>query len=128
MTRTDRRRLLQRLAFRELRHFSWDTFLPIPWPMTGHDHQFFNELLCSLVTSTLFVRSYCLIARKLAVLFGFNHGIRPFYAACCFNELRRGSVLSLLTAIFEKRFHNATTRFFAPKLMTVASAGAILGE
>ena len=34
MTRTDRRRLLQRLAFSESRHFSWDTFPPIPWPMT----------------------------------------------------------------------------------------------
>jgi hypothetical protein len=26
--------LLQGLAFSELHHFSWDTFLPIPWPMT----------------------------------------------------------------------------------------------
>ena len=34
MTRTDRRRLLQRLAFSESRHFSWDIFPPIPWPMT----------------------------------------------------------------------------------------------
>jgi hypothetical protein len=32
----DRRCLLQRLAFSESRHFSWDTFPPIPWPMTLH--------------------------------------------------------------------------------------------
>ena len=37
MTRTDRRCLLQRLAFSESCHFSWDTFPPIPWPMTGDE-------------------------------------------------------------------------------------------
>jgi hypothetical protein len=50
------------------------------------------------------------------VLFGFNRVIRPFYAACCFDELRRGSILCLLNASFEKPFHNATTRFFTPKI------------
>jgi len=52
-----------------------------------------------------------LLARKLALLFGFNPGVRPFYAACHFDELSRGSVSCLLSASFEKQFHNATTRF-----------------
>jgi hypothetical protein len=77
------------------------------------------QLFCPLVA---------LIARKLAVLFGFIRVIQPFYAACCFDELRRGSILCLLNASFEKPFHNATTRFFTPKLMTMASAGAIRGK
>jgi hypothetical protein len=104
------------------------------WPINsltaidGHDRQFFNKLLCSLVTSTLLVRCHHLIARKLAVLFGFNRGIRSFYTACRFDELSRGSVSCLLNASFEKRHHNATTRFFTPKSMTMASAGAIRGE
>jgi hypothetical protein len=46
------------------------------------------------------------------VLFGFNRGILPFYAAFCFDELSKGSVLCLFYASFKKRFHNATTRFF----------------
>ena len=61
-------------------------------------------------------------------LFGFNRGVRPFYAARRFDKLCRGSVSCLLNASFEKRFHNATTRFFTPKLMTMASAGAIRGK
>jgi len=64
----------------------------------------------------------------LAVLFGFNRGVPPFYAAFCLNELSRGSVLCLLNASFKKRFHNTTTQFFTPKMMTMASAGAIWGE
>ena len=41
-----------------------------------------------------------MIARKLGELFGFNRGLPPFYAACRFNELSRGSVscLNSLTA------------------------------
>jgi hypothetical protein len=70
-----------------------------------------------------------MIDKKLAVLFGFNRSIRPFYAACRFDELSRGSVSCLLNASFEKQFHNAaTTQFFTPKSMTMASAGAIRGE
>jgi hypothetical protein len=34
------------------------------------------------------------------VLFGFNRGVRPFYAACRFDELSRGSVLCLFNASF----------------------------
>jgi hypothetical protein len=51
-----------------------------------------------------------LIARKLAELFPFHCGIRPFYAACCFDELSRGSVSCLLQASFGKGFpqrHNS---------------------
>jgi hypothetical protein len=62
------------------------------------------------------------------VLFGFNPGVQPFYAACHFDELSKGYVLPLFTTSFEKRFHNATTQFFMPKLMTMAAAGAIQGE
>ena len=54
------------------------------------------------------------LTRKLAVLFGFNRGVRPFYAACRFDELSRGSVSCLLNASFEKQFHNATFNFFTP--------------
>jgi hypothetical protein len=66
--------------------------------------------------------------RKLAELFDFNRGVRPFYAVCRFDELSRGSVLCLFNACFENRFHNATTHFFTPRLMTMASAEAIWGE
>jgi hypothetical protein len=59
-----------------------------------------------------------LIARKLALLFGFNRGVPLFYAACRFDELSRESVSCLFNTSFEKRFHNATTQFFTPKLMT----------
>ena len=45
-----------------------------------------------------------------------NPDIRHFYAACCFDELSRGSVLRLLNASFGKRFHNATNLFFRPKI------------
>ncbi len=51
-----------------------------------------------------------MIARKLALLFGFNRGIRPFYAACCFDDVSRGSVSCLLNASFEMRYpqrHNS---------------------
>ena len=51
-----------------------------------------------------------MIARKLAVLFGFNHSIQLFYAACCLDELIRGSVSYFLNASFKRRFpqrHNS---------------------
>jgi hypothetical protein len=41
------------------------------------------------------------MAVKLAVVFGFNRGIRPFYEACCFDVLSRGSVSCLLNASFK---------------------------
>jgi hypothetical protein len=55
-----------------------------------------------------------LIARKLAEFFCFHRGIRPFYAACCFDELSRGPVLCHLNDSFGKSFpqrHN--TIFYA---------------
>ena len=93
-----------------------------------HDGQRKNELRARVVFPRIFVCFWCVIARKLAVLFGFNRGIRLFYAARRFDELSRGSVSCLLNASFEKQFHNSTTRFFTPKSMTMASAGAIRGE
>ncbi len=41
------------------------------------------------------------MARKIAELLGLNRGVRPFYAACCFHVLSRGSVLCLLNASFK---------------------------
>jgi hypothetical protein len=41
------------------------------------------------------------MARKIAVLFGLNRGVQPFYTACCFNDLSRGSVSCLLNASFK---------------------------
>jgi hypothetical protein len=41
------------------------------------------------------------MARKIAVLFGLNRGIRPLYAACCFDVLSRGYVSCLLNASFK---------------------------
>jgi len=67
----------------------------------AHERQFFDKLLWGLVTSTIFVRCYRLIARKLAVLFGFNRSVRPFCAACCFDDVSRGSVSCLLNASFK---------------------------
>ena len=58
----------------------------------------------------IFVRCERLIARKLAVLLGFNRGVRPFHAACHFDELSRGFVLCLFTLASEtilQRHHNA---------------------
>ena len=49
-------------------------------------------------------------ARKLAEFFHFHRVIRPFYAACRFYELSRGSVLCLFDASFGKWFpqrHNS---------------------
>ena len=52
------------------------------------------------------------MARKLAVLFGFHRGVRPFYAAFFFDELSRGSVLCLLNASFRKRFPQRNNSIF----------------
>ncbi len=96
----------------------------------GHDRPLFDKLLWWLVTSAIFVRYQRLIARKLAVLFGFNCGSGPFYAACCFDALSRESFSCLLNASFKTgvSLHNTTTLFFEPKSMTMASAGAIRGK
>ena len=75
-----------------------------------HERQHFNELHWWLVTQPIFVYCQRLMARKIAELFGLNRGIGPFYAACCLDELSRGSVLCLLNASFKKWFpqrHNS---------------------
>jgi hypothetical protein len=62
-------------------------------------------------------KDFCrLIARKLSVLFGFNRGIRPFYTACRFNELSRGTVSCLLNASFEKQFPQRHNSIFYAKI------------
>ena len=44
----------------------------------------------------------------LAELSGFfTRGVRPFYAACRFDELNRGSVSCFFNTSFESDFHNA---------------------
>jgi hypothetical protein len=97
--------------------------------MVAHEQPLFDKLLCRLVTSTIFVHSYGLIARKLGELFGFNRGVPPFYAARrCFDELSRGSVSCLFYISFEKQFHNAITDFLGQKSVTMASARGIRGE
>ena len=67
----------------------------------AREHQLFNKLLWPLVTSPIFVRCQRLMTRKIDDLFGLNHGLRRFYAACCFDELSRWSVLCLLNASFK---------------------------
>ena len=54
---------------------------------------FLNELCARLITFPIFVRSQRLIARNARELFSTNHVVSHFYAACCINELSRGSVL-----------------------------------
>ena len=50
----------------------------------GHDRPYFHKLRVRVVSLRIFVRNQCLMARKIAELFGLNRGVRPFYAACCF--------------------------------------------
>jgi hypothetical protein len=76
----------------------------------ARDHQLFDKLLWRLVTSPICVGCWRLMVRKIAVLFGLNRGVQPFYAACCFNELSRGFVLCLLNASFKtavSQHHNS---------------------
>jgi hypothetical protein len=57
-----------------------------------------------------------LIARKIAELFGFDRGIWPFYAACCFDELSRGFVLCLLNASFGTAISQRHNSIFYAKI------------
>ena len=57
-----------------------------------------------------------MIARKLGEFFGFNRGVRPFYADCCFDELSRGSVSCLFNTSFEKRFPQRHNFIFFAKI------------
>ncbi len=56
------------------------------------------------------------MARKLAVVFGFNHGIRFFFEACCFDVLSRGSVLCLLNASFKTAASQRHNSIFYAKI------------
>ena len=56
------------------------------------------------------------MARKLAVVFGFNRGIRPFYEACCFDVLSRGSVSCLLNASFKTAASQRHNSIFYAKI------------
>jgi hypothetical protein len=67
----------------------------------GHDRPLIYELRAHVVSLRIFVRYQRLMARKIAELFGLNRGVRPFYAACCFDELSRGSFSCLLNASFK---------------------------
>jgi hypothetical protein len=66
-----------------------------------------------------------LIARKIAEIFGFDHGICPFEEACHFDELGRGFDSCLLKASFETAVSQCHNSIFTLKLMTMAAAGAI---
>jgi hypothetical protein len=66
--------------------------------------------------TTNFVCSQHLIAKKIAELIGFNVGIWPFHAACCFNELSRGSILCLLNASFETAISQCNNLIFYAKI------------
>ena len=56
------------------------------------------------------------MARKLVVVFSFNRGIRPFYEACCFDVLRRGSVSCLLNASFKTAASQRHNSIFYAKI------------
>ncbi len=69
--------------------------------MGGRDRPFFNELRACVVSPRVFVRWQCLMAQKMAEFFVLKRSLQPFYAACRFNELSRGSVSCLLNASFK---------------------------
>ncbi len=69
--------------------------------MDGHDRPYFNGLRARVASPWIFFRYQRLIARKIAELFGLNHGVRHFYTARCFDELSRGSFSCLLNASFK---------------------------
>ena len=84
--------------------------------MDAHEHPLVNKLLWWLVTSPIFVRCQILITRKIAKLFGWIHGIQPFYTACFFNDLSRGFISCLLKDSFETAISHITTCFPPPKI------------
>jgi hypothetical protein len=69
---------------------------------------------CNMQLTTIFIS---LVRSYLNIIVGYHaaggaNGTTMVVMFCLFDELSRGSVLCLLNASFEKRFHNATTRFF----------------
>ncbi len=85
-------------------------------PIGGRDCQLFNELYWWLVTSPISVRCQRLMSRKIADLIGLNHGIRHFFAACCFNGLSRGSVSCILNASFKTVVSQCNNSIFWAKI------------
>ncbi len=85
--------------------------------MGGRDRPPFNELCARVVSPRIFVRCQRLMARKIAELFSFNRGDRLFYAACCFDELSRWSVLCLLNASFKTAVSQRHNSIFWAKIV-----------
>ncbi len=84
--------------------------------MDGCDRPLNNELHVRVVSPWTVVRYQRLMARKIAEIFGLNHGVRPFYAACCFDELSRGSVSCLLNASFKTAVSQCLNSIFWAKI------------
>ncbi len=82
----------------------------------GHDRPLIYELRARVVSLRIFVRYQRLMARKIAELFGLNCGVRPFYAACCFDELSRGSSSCLLNASFKTAVSQRHNSIFWAKI------------
>ncbi len=61
--------------------------------MVAYMQPFFNELCFSFITFPIFVHWQRLIAQNVHELLFFNSSISHFYAACCTNDVRRGSIL-----------------------------------
>ncbi len=84
--------------------------------MGGRDRPPFNELCARVVSPRMFVRCQRLMARKIAELFSLNHGVRLFYAACCFDELSRWSILCFLNASFKTAVSQRHNSIFWAKI------------
>ncbi len=84
--------------------------------MDGCDHPLFDELHAHVISPRIFVRYQGLMARKIAELFGSNRGVHPFYAACCFDELSRESILCLLNASFKTAVSQCHNSIFWAKI------------
>ena len=100
--------------------------------MGGRDRPPFNELRARVVSTRIFVRCQHLMARKIAELFSFNRGGQPFYTACCFDELSRGSVFCLLNASFKTAISQRHNLIFYTKIndhgLRQGNTGQILAQ
>ncbi len=116
--------------------YKWEFFVPAGTDLAvnsltaigGHDRQLFNKLLWCLVSSPIFVRWQCLIARKIAELFSSNRAMLQFYEACGIDDMSRGFVLCLLLLASEVPFSPPQPWLWVPKPMTLAAAEAIQCE
>ena len=86
-------------------------------PRQGHSGKMCQHLAvvatCCRHVGDFLSQGQRLLARKIVEHFGCNCGVWPFYAACCCDELSRGSVSCLLNTSFEKQFRNAKLIFWA---------------